>query len=78
MLRGDDIAYFKLSIIYLKLVQQCRKNSKEFFRLVGILTEILDKEIELPFCILPQRQYVFKLFLCGDSKQLKNLLRISL
>lgn len=52
MLPGNDISYFNLSTIYLKLVQQCGKNAKEFLRLVGILSKILDKEAELLFCIL--------------------------
>lgn len=43
MLPENDITHFKLSTIYLKLVQQCGKNTKEFLRLVGILSEVLDK-----------------------------------
>ena len=53
MLPGNDISYFNLSTIYLKLVQQCGKNAKEFLRLVGILSKILNKEVKLPFCTLP-------------------------
>ena len=53
MLPGNDTTYLKLSKIYLKLVQQCGKNTKEFLGLVGILSKILDKEVELSFCILP-------------------------